>query len=256
MTLSVTITTKNAESFIRRCLESVAWADQVVVVDSGSTDRTCEICRELGAEVHQTDDWPGFGPQKNRALDHARCDWVLALDHDEWVSPELRAEIIAMMADPGDKAAFEMPRSSNFCGRFMRHSGWWPDYLTRLFRRGAARFSDDHMHDRIIVTGRVGRLRQPLLHEPMPDLEQVLVKMNAYSTAGARFNHERGRRASLWTAIVHGGWAFFRTYFLRAGFLDGREGFMLSVSNAEGAYYRYLKLMLLGDRARSGDGRR
>ncbi len=251
MTLSVSITTFNGGPLVRRCVESVTWADEIIVVDSGSTDNTREICRELGAQVTQTPDFPGYGEQKNRALDRTSGDWVLALDHDESVSPELRAEIEATLKNPGDAVAFTMPRLSNFCGRDMRHCGWWPDPVTRLFRKGAARFSEDHLHDRILVNGKIGKLRHPLRHEPMPTLEHVINKMNGYSSAGAKFNFEHGKRASLGKAIFHGGWAFVRTYVLQAGFLDGREGFMLSVSNAEGTYYRYLKLMLLGGTSRS-----
>jgi glycosyltransferase involved in cell wall biosynthesis len=250
MTLSVSITTFNGESMIRRCLESVAWADEIIVVDSGSTDRTRELCRELGAKVTQTPDFPGYGQQKNRALDLCTGDWILSVDQDEWLSVELQREIRALMVQPEDVAAYAIPRLSSFCGRGMRHSGWWPDRLTRLFRRGAARFSEDHTHDRIVVTGAVGQLRHLLHHEPMPTLEHVINKINSYSTAGAKFQFDNGKRASLGKAIVHGGWAFIRTYILKAGFLDGREGFMLSVSNAEGAYYRYLKLMMLGDKPR------
>lgn len=248
MSLSVIIIAKNAEGTIRRCLESVAWAAEVVVAEHGSADRTADICRELGAKVYQTPDWPGFGPQKNRALDRAREDWILSLDADEWVTPELRAEIERAIASPGDKAAFRMPRRSSFCGRFMRHSGWWPDYVTRVFRREAARFNDALVHEKLTVNGAVGTLSQPLLHETVADLDQVLAKINLYSTSSATMFHRQGRRASLATAVFHGGWAFVSTYFLRLGFLDGREGFMLAVANAEGAYYRYLKLMLLGQR--------
>jgi len=249
MSLSVIIIAKNAEATIRRCLESVAWADEIVVVEHGSADRTAGICREVGAKVHQTPDWPGFGPQKNRALELARGDWVLSLDADEWVTPELRAEIGRAIASPGGNTAFRFPRRSSFCGRFMRHSGWWPDYVTRLFRRGTARFSDALVHEKLVVNSAVGTLKPPLLHESVTDLDQMLVKMNAYSTASARAFHENGRRASLVTALVHGGWMFFRTYVLRAGFLDGREGLMLAIANAEGSYYRYLKLMLLADKS-------
>jgi len=252
MKLSVIIITRDGEAFIRRCVESAAWADEVVVVDSGSTDRTVEICRELGAQVHVHTDWRGHGPQKNRALDHASGDWVLSLDHDEWVTPALRAEVERVLAAPGPHAAFEVPRRSSFCGRDMRHSGWWPDYVTRVFRRDSARFSEDHMHDRVIVQGTLGRLREPILHEAITDLNQMLAKMNSYSTASAAMLARQGRRASLATALGHGSWAFVRTYFLRLGFLDGRAGFMLAVANAEGSYYRYLKLMLLGERARNG----
>ena len=252
MSLSVIIICRNNEATIRRCLASVAWADEVVVVDSGSTDRTREIAREFTANVHQTPDFPGHGPQKNRALDRATRDWIFSLDSDEWVTPELRAELESAMSDPGDKVAFFMPRRSSFCGRFMRHSGWWPDHVTRLWRRGAARFSEDHTHDRVIVDGKMGRLRQPVLHEAVTDLEQMLVKINMYSSSSAAMFHRSGRRASLFTALLHGGWAFFRTYFLRLGFLDGREGFMLAVINAENSYYRYAKLMLLGKKTVSG----
>jgi glycosyltransferase involved in cell wall biosynthesis len=250
MSLSVIVISRDNEATIRRCLASVAWADEVVVVDSGSTDRTREIAREFTANVHQTPDFPGHGPQKNRALDRATRDWIFSLDSDEWGTPELRAELEATMAAPGDKAAFFMPRRSSFCGRFMRHSGWWPDYITRLWRRGAARFSEDHTHDRVIVDGKMGRLRQPVLHEAVTDLEQMLVKINMYSSSSAAIFHRDGRRATLFTALLHGSWAFFRTYFLRLGFLDGREGFMLAVINAENSYYRYAKLMLLAGRGK------
>ena len=253
MRVSAIVITKNAAHTVRRCLESLAWADEIVVVDSGSTDSTPDICREFGAVVHETADWPGYGPQKNRALALARGEWVLSLDADEWVPPQLRAEIERTLAAPAARAAYAIPRRSSFCGRFMRHSGWWPDYVVRLFRRDAARFSDDAAHERLIVSGDTGKLRQPLMHQAIDDLDQMLAKMNAYSSSTARMLHERGRRASLATALLHGWWAFMRTYFLRLGFLDGREGFMLAVANAEGSYYRYLKLMLLlekhGDRA-------
>jgi len=245
MSLSVIIIAKDAEATIRRCLESVAWADEIVVVECGSSDRTAEICRELGAKVHQTPDWPGFGPQKNRALERAARDWVLSLDADEWLSPELRAEIERPIADPGDNVAFALPRRSSFCGRFMRHSGWWPDYVVRVFKRGNGRFSADAVHERAIVEGKIGSLRECIMHEAITDLDQMLGKMNRYSSASAAELHKQGRRGSLMSALFHGGWTFVRTYFLRLGFLDGREGFMLAVANAEGAYYRYLKLALL-----------
>ena len=252
MRLSVVIITKNEAPVIARCIKSIAWADEVVVLDSESTDGTADIARSLGAKVFTSPDWPGFGPQKNRALAHARCDWVLAIDADEWVTPGLRTAIERVLAAPGSHCAYAMPRSSSYCGRHMRHSGWWPDRVTRLFRRGAARFSDDLVHERLLVEGTAGTLAEPLMHEAIRDLEQALAKMNAYSSAGARMQLARGRRASLAGAIWHGAWTFFRGYVLRAGFLDGRAGFMLAVSNAEGAYYRYLKLMLLAEKTGSG----
>ena len=253
MTLSVIIITKNESRVIERCLESIAWADEVIVLDFASTDGTPDIARRLNARVETTTEWPGFGLQKNRALALASGDWVFSLDADEWVTPELRGEIQRVLAAPGTHCAFRMPRRSSYCGRFMRHSGWSPDHVTRVFKRGAARFSDDLVHERLIVDGTVGMLRAPLMHEAIASLDDALVKMNAYSSAGAVMQFERGRTSSLAGAVLHGAWTFFRTYVLRAGFLDGREGFMLAVSNAEGAYYRYVKLMLLGER-KSGDG--
>jgi glycosyltransferase involved in cell wall biosynthesis len=256
MTLSVIVITRNEAAVIARCLESVAWADEIIVMDAASTDGTPDIARKLKAKVNATADWPGFGAQKNRALTLATGDWVLSIDADEWVTPELRAEIQRAVGAPGDYSAFRTPRLSSYCGRFMRHSGWWPDYVTRIFRRGAARFSDDLVHERLIVDGTVGALHESLMHEAIVDLADALEKMNAYSTAGAAMQFERGKTASLTGAVVHGVWTFVRTYFLRGGFLDGREGFMLAVSNGEGAYYRYIKLMLLHESRKAVSGKR
>lgn len=251
MSLSVILIVKNEAAVIRRCLESVAWADEIIVLDSGSTDATVKICRDCKARVEVTADWPGFGRQKNRALDLATGDWVLSIDADEWVTEGLRGEIQAAMAMPGAQDAFRMPRLSSYCGRFMRHSGWWPGYVTRLFRRGRARFSDKLVHEKVIVQGAVGTLRTPLMHESYRDLEQVLSKVNTYSSAGAAMARQQGRRASLSGAVLRGLWSFFHTYFLRAGFLDGREGFMLAISDAEVKYYRTVKIMLLAEKGRN-----
>lgn len=245
LSLSVIVITKNEAADIRACLESVAWADEIIVVDSGSTDDTVAICRELGAQVYVTADWPGFGVQKNRALDHATRDWVLSLDADERVTAELRQEIEGITGGAAAAVAYDIPRSSSYCGRFMRHSGWYPDYVTRLFRRNSARFSDDLVHERLVVDGTPDRLRGELLHYAFDGMEEVLRKVDQYSTAGAERMHGKGRQASLTGAVLRGWWSFMRTYFLRLGFLDGREGFMLAVSNAEGTYYRYVKLLLL-----------
>ena len=238
--LSVIIITKNEAANIRSCLESVAWADEIIVVDSGSTDTTVEICRELRAKVF-VDNWPGFGMQKNRALDHATCPWVLSIDADERVTPELRAEIEAALATP-QAYGYRIPRLSSFCGRFMRHSGWRPDYVLRLFRRDKGRFSDALVHESVQIAGRVTELRQDLLHYSYRDFDDVLFKLNDYTSAASNMLERRGKRGGLAQAIFHGAWAFFRTYVLRAGFLDGREGFMLAVMNAENSYYRYIKL--------------
>lgn len=240
--LSVILITKNEAVNIRACLESVAWADEIIVVDSGSTDDTLAIARDFTPHVH-VHDWPGFGAQKNRALDYATREWVFSIDADERVTPELRAEIETVLAGP-QADAYRVPRLSSFCGRFMHHSGWRPDYVLRLFRRSKGRFSDALVHESVQLQGSVGQLRQSLLHYSYRDFEDVIAKLNSYSSASAAMLQRRGRRGGLAQAIYHGLWAFVRTYFLRAGFLDGREGFMLAVMNAENSYYRYIKLWL------------
>jgi glycosyltransferase involved in cell wall biosynthesis len=254
MRISAVVIAKNEEAVIGRCLESLTWADEIVVMDSGSSDRTVEISRELGAKVYHGE-WQGPATQRNRGIEYSTGDWVLALDADEWVTAELRREIEETVGDRRTAVAYRIPRLSSYCGRAMRHGGWWPDYVSRLFKRGAAKFEGGIVHDRLVCTGPVGRLRNPLMHEPFKDMTKVLEKMNAYSTWGAERLYEDGKRSGIARAIGHGAWTFLRTYFLRAGFLDGREGFMLAVSNAEGTYYKYVKLMLLA-RSQGGNQRR
>jgi len=242
--LSVIIITRNESARLRACLESVSFADELVVVDSGSTDDTVAIAQAMGATVRTTSDWPGFGPQKNRALELARGQWVLSIDADERVTPGLRASIEAALAQP-QFDAYTIDRRSSYCGQYMRHSGWSPDRVVRLFRRGKARFSDDLVHERLLVDRRVGALNGEMLHETYPDLESVIEKVNRYSADSARVLHARGVRGSLGKAIGHGLWAFLRTYLFKRGFLDGKLGFALAISTAENSYYRYLKLWLL-----------
>jgi hypothetical protein len=174
---------------------------------------------------------------------------VLSLDADEWLSAPSADEIRrALGTDAAGVAAYRLPRRSSFCGRFMRHSGWSPDYVVRLFRRGRARFSDDIVHEHLEADGRVGTLREPIMHETYTDLEDMLAKMNRYSTLTAQQLRQGGRSGGLGEAIARASWAFIRTYVFRAGFLDGREGFMLAVATAEVTYYRYAKLLFLRDK--------
>ena len=249
--LSVIVITKNEAYNIYACLQSVAFADQIVVLDSGSTDETVNMARSAGAEVSEALDWKGFGIQKNRALALAHSDWVLSIDADEQVTPELRAEIMTVLRAP-DFDAYSCPRLSSYCGQIMRFSGWNPDRVTRLFRRNTAIFSTDLVHEKLLTQSLVGKLHSSLKHESYRNFEEVLEKGNRYSTAGALRLKSKGKNASLRSALVHGMWAFIRTYFLRLGLLDGRLGFVLSVSIAEETYYRYLKLWMLGYQVNSG----
>lgn len=257
--LSVILITRNEAAHVAGCLASVAFADEWIVVDSGSSDATCDIARGCGATVTATTDWPGFGVQKNRALAQARGRWVLSIDADERVTPELAEQIRCVLAadatghdssavrsDSGGKlAAYEFSRLSNFCGQWMRHGDWYPDRVLRLFRRDAGRFSDDLVHERLMVTGPTGRLDGELLHDSMPTLEGALDKMNRYTSGRALDKVRAGQGGGLAAALSHGLWAFFRCYVLKRGLLDGRLGLVLAVYVAEGTYYRYLKMGLL-----------
>ena len=244
--LSVILITHNEAANIAACLASVGFADEWIVVDSGSTDGTADIARAAGAKVTVTADWPGFGAQKNRALALATGRWVFSIDADERVTPELAASIRRAVAEDVDgPAGYELSRLSNFCGQWMRHGDWYPDRVLRLFKREAARFSDDLVHERMIVAGRIARLDGELLHHTMPTLEGALDKMNRYSSGRAADKVAAGDSGGLWAALTHGLWAFARCYILHRGFLDGRLGFVLAVYVAENTYYRYLKMGLL-----------
>lgn len=240
---SITIT-KDAAADIGDCLDSLSFCDERVVVDSGSGDDTVRIAREKGASV-TVHPWEGYGPQKNFALTRTQCDWILWLDADERVTPELAREIKRAMEE-GGADGYEISRLSEFCGRPMRHSGWHPDWVLRLFRRGKGRWSDDRVHERVILDGSVSRIGGLIHHYTARRIEDTLAKMDRYSTLGAQMLVERGRRVWFITGIVRGLAAFLRTYVLRAGFLDGPEGFLLAVANAEGVYYRFMKAWLMG----------
>lgn len=246
MQLSVIIITRNEEANIGDCLKSVDFADEVIVLDHASSDRTREIAQSMGASVHVASDWPGFGPQKNRALALAQGEWVLSIDADERVTPQLRQEMMRMICRPDASNWFCVPRSSWFCGRFIRHSGWTPDYVDRLFKAGTAQFSDDLVHERLLHPGVAQPLKGVLLHYSHRHFSDVLIKIDRYSTAWAEQAFAKGERASVLGAAGHGVWAFMRTYFFKAGFLDGAHGLALAIANAEGSYYRHLKLWQLG----------
>jgi hypothetical protein len=167
---------------------------------------------------------------------------VLSIDADERVTPELKQEILVAMASPSAADCYAIPRSSWYCGRFMRHSGWYPDYVDRLFKRGSAKFSDHLVHERLLPTGSSGKLKNHFLHYSYRDFSQVLKKVDAYSSASAQQAFNQGKKGGLGKALIHGFWAFFKTYVLRRGFLDGKHGFVLAISNAATSYYKYIKL--------------
>lgn len=244
MSLSVIIITKNEARHIGECLDSVAFADEIIVVDSGSTDGTCAIAIAKGAKVTVTDDWPGFGRQKNRALELATRAWVLSVDADERVTPELAAEIRRTLEQPSADA-YRIARLSNFGGRWIRHSGWWPDHVLRLFKRGSARFKDVAVHESVQTDSPVALLDGHFLHYPYADMESFIAKINHYSSEAAAMMHARGKKTSLLGAVGHSVWTFVRIYLIRRGFMDGKEGFILAAMGASGSFFRYNKLLLL-----------
>ncbi len=267
--LSVIVITKNEAHRIERCLRSVSFADELVVVDSGSTDATVALARACGARVTVTD-WPGFGPQKNRALALARGRWVLSIDADEEVDDELREAILSIVrqrphesvetpddrarpgmagdsdsnhgsrgrGDSGPPVGYWVRRSSRFCGTTIRYGDWRRDRVLRLFQRERARFSDDLVHERVLCPTPHGELDGWLMHDSVDSMPDAIEKAERYARLGARSLRERGR-GGLASALVHGGWAFVRGYLLRLGFLDGRPGLAIAALNARGTYRRY-----------------
>ncbi len=241
--LSVIIITKNEEHNIEDCLKSVDWADEIVVVDSGSTDETVKICKAYTDKILVTD-WPGYGLQKQRALEMATGEWVLSLDADERVTPALKQEILRVLPSTSCDG-FELLFLSEYCGKKIRFGDWWNDRSLCLFRRTKGYFVPSIIHEELKVQGTIGRLKGHVDHLSLPDLSVVLKKLNEYSTLGAFQAHQRHKKCGLFMAIMRGLFTFIRGYILRLGFLDGREGFLLAVSNAEGTYYKYVKLMYL-----------
>lgn len=241
--LSVILITKNEAANIQPCLESVAWADECIVVDSGSTDGTVAIARSMGAKVYEHD-WPGFGPQKNRALDYATGDWVFSIDADERVTPDLRAELERAMSE-ADAEGYFCPRLSQFCGTFIHHCGWYPDYVLRLFKRNKGRFSNSLVHESVQLQGHCEKLRSPLLHYSYLDRADVERKVAHYSDAAAKQMHAAGKRTGLLRAALSAGWAFVRTWVIRLGMLDGGAGWGIAMMNARTTWLKYRKLAAL-----------
>jgi glycosyltransferase involved in cell wall biosynthesis len=246
--LSVIIITLNEATNIEACLESVSFADEIVVLDAGSTDGTIDSARALGARVHVSTDWPGFGPQKNRVLELARYPWVLSLDADERVPPEL-AQQIRQVVNQSSVSAYELPRLTQFCGRWIRHCGWTPDYVLRLFKRESAHFSEDLVHERLVIRqGVPGRLNSPLLHYSYPTPSHYWRKLEHYSQAWARQRFEKGQKTSMLRAGLAGVVAFLRSYIFRLGFLDGAMGFAVCAMQSQAAFGKYFALYCLNQK--------
>lgn len=244
--LSVTIITLNEEDDIRDCLESVAWADEIVVVDAHSDDLTVEICREYTHRIFRRH-WQGFASQKQFALEQARYPWVLSVDADERVTPELGDEIRALLASEPQHDGYLVPRRSYFLGKWLRHGGWYPGYQLRLFRRERTRLSERRVHEGFLVDGTVGKLSGDLIHLTHPTLEESLAKLNAYSTLEA-LDRSTGRRVRWYDFATHAISGFFTRFVARRGFLDGMHGFSMALVAAMVEMAVYMKVWELQQR--------
>lgn len=249
--LSVTIITRDEQANIERALSSVAFADQIVVVDSGSTDRTCELAGRHCEHV-LFNPWPGHVKQKQFAVDAAENDWILSIDADEEVSGELAAKIQRIMASEPVADAYEVNRKTHYLGRWIRHSGWYPDKRIRLFNREKARWGGYDPHDWVVCDGKVERIDADLFHYPYRDLSHHLKKIDSYTTIMAQRLFEKGRRASLADITLRPAFAFFKKWFFKAAFLDGYPGLVVAATSAVSVFFKYVKLRELERHPRKG----
>jgi glycosyltransferase involved in cell wall biosynthesis len=247
--LSVIVIALNQEANIGECLESVSFADEIVVVDTGSTDRTVEVARTYTNRVMDAV-WQGFGRTKNFALDQARGDWVFSLDTDERVPEALKDEILAVVKANGPLAGYRVPRKNYFCGRWIRHLGWYPDYTLRLFRRDQGRFRDREVHEEVVVSGSVGTLRTPMEHYSYNSVSEYVIRMDRYARLAALELAKRGRRPFPGELVYRPFFTFLHLYILRGGFLEGTPGYTLAVLMS---MYKFLKYHYFRELARGRD---
>jgi glycosyltransferase involved in cell wall biosynthesis len=251
--VSCIIITRDEASNIKRCLESVRWADEIVVVDSGSTDDTRKIASLFTDRVFDLD-WEGFGPTKEFARTKAREEWILSVDADEEVSEELREEIRRTVDSPDAADGYLIPRRSNFLGRWMRHGGWYPDPVLRLFRKDIGHFTPSLVHEEVRVRGKTGLLRNDLLHYTDPDFGHYLDKLNRYTSLDALGLLNSGAKSTLWDIALRPSAVFLKMYLVKAGFLDGIHGLILATASAFHVFSKYVKLWHLGrSRGRNED---
>lgn len=244
-TLAIAMIVKNEAENLRACLESVAgWVDEIVVLDAGSTDDTLAIAKSFNARLFISTEWPGFGKQRQIAQGYVQAKWVLWLDADERVSPELRDEILQCVSAAPDNVIFAMPRLSWAFGRFIHHLGWYPDHVLRLHPARLTHYDDSLVHEKLLVPAgvQVKTLKADLLHYTYRDMPQYLDKMGHYARLWAEQKATEGKRSSIPTAILHGIGCFVRMYVLRRGFLDGPQGFLIAATNACFTFAKYADL--------------
>ncbi|RXJ73503.1 glycosyltransferase [Veronia nyctiphanis] len=244
-TISAIIITKNEEKILPECLASLDWVDEIIVVDSGSTDRTVEIAENVGAKVHVNDEWPGFGKQKQLAQSYATQDWILAIDADEVVSEELKQSILRELESPKDNTLFILRRKTWVFGRFLNHSGWY-DKIVRFYPRTLTGYNDALVHEKIIepANGKKDTLQGDLLHYSYKDLNNYLVKSAGYAKAWADTREQKGKKTSISQGMIHAISCFLKMYVLKRGFLDGKQGFLIAVLSAHSTFVKYADLWI------------
>lgn len=238
--ISATIVTLNEEKNIGRAIESLRCCDEILVVDSGSTDRTVTIAQQKGARVLQRD-WPGYAKQKNLAASHAQHDFVLSIDADEALSEELEAEIMELMQTGLTADAYSMPRLAQYLGKWIRHSGWYPDRKVRLYDRRKAVWTGEYVHESVRVEGSVAELRSNLLHYTCDSLSAHMKTLDRYTTLAARELRASGRQRAGYRLMVDPLWTAFRTFILQRGYRDGYEGFTIAYMAALYTFLKYAK---------------
>ena len=230
--LSIVIITKNEEKFIFDALKSAVFADEVVILDSGSEDQTCNIAKKIGARVEQQS-WLGFGAQKNKAVELADNDWVFVLDADERITPELRDEIISTLKNP-QFDGYRIARLNNFFGKYIKTCGLYPDYSIRLFNKNKGKFNDVAVHESVQINGRVLSLKNHMIHLAYENIDEFKVKQKRY----ASLSHKKRNRLK---ALISPVWTFFKLYFIKLGFLDGWRGFIIAKLYAQYTFWKYIK---------------
>jgi glycosyltransferase involved in cell wall biosynthesis len=248
--VSVVIITLNEENNIKSCLESAKWADEIIVVDSGSQDKTVEICRQYTDFVYDIP-WQGFGKQKNYAVDLAHFDWILSIDADERVTPELKGEIGDLLKEELKFPGYFISRKSYFGKRLILHCGWFPDFTIRLFNRKKGRFNDVQVHESVQINGNVGYLRHPLIHFTYKNISDFLIRMNRYSTLAAIDLFKEKKKGAVLKMIFHPPATFFKMYFLKRGYKEGFPGMILSGLYAFYTFVKYSKLWELNKNAKT-----
>ena len=240
--LSVAIITKNEGRNLRDCLKSVEFAAQIVVVDSGSTDETLQIASQFGCDVF-IESWKGFGPQKQSAIDKCRFSWVLVLDADERIPTATASMIKKIVLNPSiPSAGYSFPRKNYFQGHWVKHMGWWPDRILRLFRKELGKMTPCAVHESVILDRPIEALDEPIEHYPESQFSKILIKIDQYSNLGAEEAYKNGKKTSIWSAAFRAKLTFIQNYIVKLGFLDGVQGFTLAITDAINKFFKYAKL--------------